>query len=63
MNPETEPSAIDIDDLRPEYDFDFSKAERGRYANRIKREGSNVASSQGGTSCPSFRARMREPQG
>ena len=30
------------DDLRPEYDVDFSKAERGRYANRLKVEGSNL---------------------
>jgi hypothetical protein len=30
------------DDLRPEYDFDFSKAQRGRYARRLKIEGSNL---------------------
>lgn len=30
------------DDLRPEYEFDFSKAERGRYARRLKTEGSNL---------------------
>ena len=24
------------DELRPEYEFDFSKAERGRYAGRLK---------------------------
>ena len=30
------------DDLRREYDFDFSKAERGRYARRLKVEGSNL---------------------
>lgn len=30
------------DDLRPEYDFDFSKAERGRYAHRLQVEGSNL---------------------
>ena len=30
------------DDLRPEYDFDFSKAERGRYASRLRVEGSNL---------------------
>ena len=30
------------DDLRPEYDFDFSKAERGRYAHRLRVEGSNL---------------------
>ena len=29
------------DDLRPEYDFDFSKGERGRYFKRLLREGSN----------------------
>jgi hypothetical protein len=30
------------DELRDEYDFDFSKAERGRYAKRLKSEGSNL---------------------
>ena len=30
------------DDLRPEYEFDFSKAARGRYADRLKTEGSNL---------------------
>jgi hypothetical protein len=30
------------DELRPEYDFDFSKAQRGRYARRLKNEGSNL---------------------
>lgn len=30
------------DELRPEYDFDFSKAERGRYAKHLKTEGSNL---------------------
>jgi hypothetical protein len=30
------------DDMRAEYDFDFSKAERGRYAKRIKAEGTNL---------------------
>ena len=30
------------DELRPEYDFDFSKAQRGRYAHRLKVEGSNL---------------------
>lgn len=29
------------DDLRPEYDFDFSKGERGRYYKRMLKEGSN----------------------
>jgi hypothetical protein len=31
------------DDLRPEYDFDFSKGERGRYFKRLLKEGGNVA--------------------
>ena len=31
-----------IDDLRPEYDFDFSKADRGRYSHRLRDEGSNL---------------------
>ena len=31
-----------IDDLRPEYEFDFSTAERGRYARRLKMEGANL---------------------
>ena len=30
------------DDVRTEYDFDFSKAGRGRYASRLKAEGSNL---------------------
>jgi hypothetical protein len=30
------------DELRPEHDFDFSEAERGRYAKRLKTEGSNL---------------------
>jgi hypothetical protein len=30
------------DEMRPEYDFDFSTAERGRYAQRLKTEGSNL---------------------
>ena len=43
MKPKT-PSKIPSkpDDLRPEYDFDFSTAERGRYAKRLKAEGSNL---------------------
>jgi hypothetical protein len=28
--------------MRAEYDFDYSKAERGRYYKRLMREGSNV---------------------
>jgi len=31
-----------IDDLRPEYDFDYSKAARGKYYKRLLKEGSNV---------------------
>jgi hypothetical protein len=30
------------DDLRPEYDFDYSKAVRGKYYRRLLEEGSNV---------------------
>ncbi len=30
------------DDLRPEYDFDYSKAVRGKYCKRLLREGANV---------------------
>lgn len=30
------------DDLRPEYDLDFSKGERGRYYQRLLKEGSNT---------------------
>jgi hypothetical protein len=30
------------DDLRPEYDFDCSKAVRGKYCKRLLKEGSNV---------------------
>ncbi len=30
------------DDLRPEYDFDDSKAVRGKYYQRLMHEGSNV---------------------
>jgi hypothetical protein len=31
-----------IDDLRTEYDFDYSKAARGKYYRRLLDEGSNV---------------------
>ena len=31
-----------IDELRPEYDFDYSKAVRGKYYRRLLEEGSNV---------------------
>ena len=30
------------DDLRAEYDFDFSKGERGRYYKKLLKEGSNI---------------------
>lgn len=30
------------EDLRPEYDFDYSKAVRGKYHKKLLREGSNV---------------------
>ena len=30
------------DDLRPEYDFDYSRAVRGKYYKRLWREGANV---------------------
>jgi len=31
-----------VDELRPEYDFDYSKATRGKYCQRLLEEGSNV---------------------
>ena len=40
MKPKTH--APETDDLRPEYDFDFSKGERGRYFSRLMKEGSNT---------------------
>ncbi len=30
------------DELRPEYDFDYSKADRGKYYKRLLEEGSNI---------------------
>jgi len=30
------------DELRPEYEFDYSKAVRGKYYRRLLKEGSNV---------------------
>ena len=30
------------DDLRPEYDFDYSKSVRGKYYRRLRDEGANV---------------------
>ena len=38
----TETTENMIDDLRPEYEFDFSTAERGRYARRLKMEGADL---------------------
>ncbi len=32
----------ETDDLRPEYNFDYSKAVRGKYYQRLLKEGSNV---------------------
>ena len=34
---------VQPDDMRPEYDFDYSTAVRGKYYRRITREGANVA--------------------
>lgn len=31
-----------VDDLRPEYDFDYSKAVRGKYYRKLIDDGSNV---------------------
>jgi len=33
---------MDRDELRPEYDFDYSKAVRGKYYKRLLQEGANV---------------------
>lgn len=33
---------VSMDELRPEYDFDYSKAVRGKYYRRLIDEGSNV---------------------
>ena len=30
------------DDLRPEYDFDYSKAVRGKYSKKLLKEGANI---------------------
>ena len=32
-----------IEELRPEYDFDYTKAVRGKYFKRLLEEGANVA--------------------
>jgi len=39
MKAKTQP---ETDDLRPEYDFDFSQGEKGRYYKRLLQEGSNI---------------------
>jgi hypothetical protein len=36
------PNKRNSDDLRSEYDFDYSKAVRGKYYRRLLEEGSNV---------------------
>ncbi len=33
---------IDHDELRPEYDFDYSNGVRGKYYKRLLKEGANV---------------------
>ncbi len=33
---------MDSDELRAEYDFDYSKAVRGKYYKRLMKEGANV---------------------
>lgn len=39
MKPKT--PVIETDEMRSEYDFDFSKGEKGRYFKRLLKEGSN----------------------
>lgn len=34
--------SLSDDNLRPEYDFDFTKGERGRYYNRLLQEGLDI---------------------
>jgi hypothetical protein len=36
-------SNVSSDDMRAEYDFDYSKAVRGKYYRRLLKEGANVA--------------------
>ena len=36
-------SPAPLDDMRPEYNFDYSTAVRGKYYRRLLREGANVA--------------------
>ena len=35
-------NTVESDDMRAEYDFDYSKAERGKYYRRLLKEGANV---------------------
>jgi hypothetical protein len=35
-------TAVPSDDMRAEYDFDYSKAVRGKYYRRLLKEGANV---------------------
>jgi hypothetical protein len=35
-------SRSDSDDMRPEYEFDYSAAVRGKYSRRLLKEGANV---------------------
>jgi hypothetical protein len=35
-------SQRDAEDIRPEYDFDYSNAVRGKYFQRLMKEGSNI---------------------
>jgi hypothetical protein len=41
-NMKNKPNKRNGDDLRSEYDFDYSKAVRGKYYRRLLEEGSNV---------------------
>jgi hypothetical protein len=41
-NMKNKPNKQNGDDLRSEYDFDYSKAVRGKYYRRLLEEGSNV---------------------
>lgn len=36
------PKASSVNELRPEYEFDYSKAERGKYYQRLLKEGANI---------------------
>jgi hypothetical protein len=41
-NMKSKNSSQNVEELRPEYDFDYSKAVRGKYYRRLLEEGSNV---------------------